>query len=81
VRAGRVVAALDGRDYVVPDDLRAIATEVLSHRLVPAADSRGRFPSTAELVSATLQRVAVPRGSHGARESGAGALPLRGLRG
>ncbi len=81
VRAGRALAALDGRDYVVPDDLRAIAVQVLSHRLVPAATGRGQHTSTAELVSAALDRVAVPRGHHSAAENGATAVPPRGLRG
>jgi MoxR-like ATPase len=81
VRAGRATAALDGRDYVVPDDLRSIAVEVLSHRLVPASESRGRAGRTGELVSAALDRVPVPRGNHSAVGNGAGAVPLRGLRG
>lgn len=33
VRAGRVAAWLDGRDMVVPEDLRAVFTEVMSHRV------------------------------------------------
>jgi MoxR-like ATPase len=39
VRAARARAALDGRDFVVPDDIDALATTVLSHRviLVPRA--------------------------------------------
>jgi MoxR-like ATPase len=38
VRACRAYAALDGRDYVIPDDVQALATPVLAHRLHPAAD-------------------------------------------
>jgi MoxR-like ATPase len=37
VRAARAYAALDGRDYVIPDDVQALATPVLAHRLHPAA--------------------------------------------
>jgi MoxR-like ATPase len=36
VRACRAYAALDGRDYVIPDDVRALAVPVLAHRLFPA---------------------------------------------
>jgi MoxR-like ATPase len=42
--AARARAALDGRDYVVPDDVKALATAVLRHRLLlsPAAEIEGR---------------------------------------
>ena len=52
-----VRAALDGRDYVVPDDIKALATAVLRHRLIlsAAAEIEGRDMETlvAELVEAT----------------------------
>ena len=37
VRACRAYAALDGRDYVIPDDVQALAEPVLAHRLFPTA--------------------------------------------
>jgi len=37
VRACRAYAALDGRDYVIPDDVQTLAAPVLAHRLFPAA--------------------------------------------
>ena len=37
VRACRAYAALGGRDYVIPDDVQALAAPVLAHRLLPAA--------------------------------------------
>jgi MoxR-like ATPase len=37
VRACRAYAALDGRDYVIPDDVQALAVPVLAHRLFPVA--------------------------------------------
>ena len=42
--AARARAALDGRDYVVPDDVKALATQVLRHRLLlsPAAEIEGK---------------------------------------
>jgi MoxR-like ATPase len=39
VRACRAYAALDGRDYVIPDDVQALAVPVLAHRLLPAAEA------------------------------------------
>ena len=38
-RACRAYAALDGRDYVIPDDVQALAKPVLAHRLFPAAQA------------------------------------------
>ena len=40
VRAARAAAALDGRDYVLPDDLQALAVPVLAHRLLPPAEAQ-----------------------------------------
>ncbi len=42
--AARARAALEGRDYVIPDDVKALSTSVLRHRLVlsPAAEIEGR---------------------------------------
>lgn len=42
--AARARAALDGRDYVIPDDVKALATAVLRHRMLlsPAAEIEGR---------------------------------------
>lgn len=55
--AARARAALEGRDYVIPDDVKALATSVLRHRLTlsPAAEIEGRQIEAlvAELVDST----------------------------
>ncbi len=55
--AGRALAAIRGRDYVVPDDVKALAAPVLAHRLVldVGAELRGRSAEdvVADLVEAT----------------------------
>lgn len=63
VRAARTWAALDGRDYCLPDDVRELAPRVLTHRLLPTIDatSRGRRPT--EVVEQLLAEVPVPRGA------------------
>src|SRR3569623_1823325 len=50
--AGRAVARVDGRDYVLPDDLKAIAVAALAHRVVVAAqaDTHGRSSQDAERI-------------------------------
>jgi MoxR-like ATPase len=47
LRAAKASAAMDGRDYVVPDDVRRLALSVLSHRLLPSAEAAmaGRTPA------------------------------------
>jgi MoxR-like ATPase len=39
LRASKARAALDGREYVIPDDVQALAVPVLSHRLLPTAEA------------------------------------------
>jgi MoxR-like ATPase len=55
--AARARAALDSRDYVLPDDVKALAASVLRHRLLlsPAAEIEGKQVETlvAELVEST----------------------------
>ena len=61
VRAARAQAALAGRDFVVPDDIHAIAVPVLAHRLVLTAETQAARRSAADLVRNLLQRVPVPQ--------------------
>jgi MoxR-like ATPase len=63
VRASRAQAALAGRDFVVPDDVHAVAIPVLAHRLVLSAEAQAARRSAPELVRALLQRVPVPHGA------------------
>jgi MoxR-like ATPase len=59
--AARARAALDGRDYVVPDDVKALATSVLRHRLLlsPAAEIEGK--QVEALVQALIEQTEAPR--------------------
>jgi MoxR-like ATPase len=63
VRAARAQAALAGRDFVVPDDLHAVAIPVLAHRLVLTAEAQAGRRSSAELIRGLIQRVPVPQGA------------------
>jgi MoxR-like ATPase len=58
VRAARAQAALAGRGFAVPDDVRAVAVPVLAHRLLLAPEAGRR--STADLVHGLLARLPVP---------------------
>lgn len=61
--AARAAALADGRDYVLPDDLKALALPVLAHRVVPAspADASGRARQDVERVLLDiLERLPAP---------------------
>ena len=59
--AARARAALDGRDYVIPDDVKALAAPVLRHRvtLSPAAEIEGRPVET--VIARLIDQVEAPR--------------------
>ena len=59
--AARARAALDGRDYVIPDDVKALAKPVLRHRVIlsPAAQIDGR--QVEQVVDTLIERTEAPR--------------------
>ncbi|GAA0653477.1 AAA family ATPase [Brevundimonas lenta] len=59
--AARARAALDGRDYVIPDDVKTLAIPALRHRLVlsPAAEIEGR--RVEQVLAGLVDQVAAPR--------------------
>ncbi len=59
--ASRAAAALDGRDFVTPDDVRALALPVLEHRLVLRPEFEIEGLTLAEVIGQTLEKIAVPR--------------------
>ncbi len=58
---GRARAALGGRDYVTPDDIRGLAGAVLGHRLVLRPEFEIEGLTIEEVVTRVLEQVAVPR--------------------
>jgi MoxR-like ATPase len=58
--AARAYAMLDGRDYVLPDDVKALAAPVFGHRIVPTTDARIRDRSVEEILREILRSVPVP---------------------
>jgi len=61
LRAARAWAALSGRDFVSPDDIRAVASPVLEHRLLLRPESELEGVRTAEVLDRILHEVPVPR--------------------
>jgi MoxR-like ATPase len=67
LRTARAVAALEGRDYVLPDDIQSLAVPVLAHRLLPTAEAQIGRRTVESVVVDLLSRVPVPdaRGGRG----------------
>jgi MoxR-like ATPase len=59
--AARARAAMDGRDFVIPDDVKRLAPSLLRHRLIlsPAAEINGR--AVEDVVSAIIEAIEAPR--------------------
>jgi len=58
--SARAWAALAGRDYVLPDDVKALAEPVLAHRLIVSPAARMRNIDGRGIIRELLQRVPVP---------------------
>jgi MoxR-like ATPase len=61
LRAGRARAALDGRDFVIPDDMQALALPVLAHRLLPSAEAVVTRQPPEQVLTAIVDRVPLPQ--------------------
>jgi MoxR-like ATPase len=59
--AARAAAAIAGRDFVTPDDIKAMAAPVLDHRLILRPEFEIEGVSVVEVIQKILQQVAVPR--------------------
>jgi MoxR-like ATPase len=60
LRASRAIAAADERDYVIPDDVKALVVPVLAHRVIPTADAVMSGKTSAMVLQELLREVAVP---------------------
>jgi MoxR-like ATPase len=60
LRTARAVAALEGRDYVLPDDLQALAVPVMAHRIIPTADAQLSRRTTDAIIADIVHRLPLP---------------------
>jgi MoxR-like ATPase len=60
LRASRARAALDGRDFVIPDDVQALAGPVLAHRLLPSAEAIVARRTPEQVLADIVERVPLP---------------------
>ena len=61
LHASRALAALSGRDFVTPDDIKTMALPVLEHRLILRPEFEIEGLGIREVIESILQQVAVPR--------------------
>ena len=59
-RASQAWAAIQGRDFVVPDDVKYLAGAVLAHRLMVSLEARLRGRDAAAIIRSILDSVPVP---------------------
>ena len=60
LRAAQAHAAIMGSDFARPDDVKAVASAVLSHRVIARADVRARGSSASEIIDRVLDTVPAP---------------------
>lgn len=61
-RTAQALAAVSGRDYVVPDDVKALAVSAMAHRIIVGPAARIKDVSSANIVEEILRTVPVPGG-------------------
>jgi MoxR-like ATPase len=61
IRAAKARAVLGGNEFVMPDDIKAVALPVLRHRILPSADMEIEGISSDRLLNDILAQEAAPR--------------------
>jgi len=61
LRAAKALSVLEGRGYVLPDDLQRLALPVLAHRVLPTAEAQIARRTADGVVAEVVRRVPVPR--------------------
>jgi MoxR-like ATPase len=60
LRASRAYAAMDGRDFVIPDDVQALAGPVLAHRLLPTSEAMVERELPERVLARLVERLPLP---------------------
>lgn len=70
-KTARAWAAMEGRDYVIPDDIKFLAEPALAHRLITSPAARIKGVNSEEVIKEILNTVPVPGADIGARSRAA----------
>ena len=77
-RAGQALAGLMGRDYVIPDDVKALAEAALAHRIIVKASSSIHDLQAGQIVRELLESIPIGSGAHAAAaHAGTGVHEVR----
>ena len=60
MQAGKANALLDGRGYAIPEDIKAVAMDVLRHRIIPTYEAEAENIKSEDIVKLLLDSVKVP---------------------
>ena len=60
ISASRAYAFVNGRGYVVPDDVKQLAPDILRHRIITTFEAEAQNVTSEQIVQRILERVAVP---------------------
>lgn len=61
LRASKAIAAINGRDFVTPDDIRFVANPVLNHRIILTAEREMEGAETEDVIREITEGIEVPR--------------------
>lgn len=61
MRASKAIAAMNGRDFVIPDDVRYVSIPVLNHRIIPTAEREMEGIDSETIIKEITERIEVPR--------------------
>jgi MoxR-like ATPase len=61
MRASKAIAAMNGRDFVTPDDVKYVSNHVLNHRIMLTAESEMEGIATEDVIKEITERLEIPR--------------------
>ena len=61
MKMSKAIAAMDGRDFVTPDDIQYMAYPVLNHRIILTPEREMEGYETKDVIEEIIQKIEVPR--------------------
>lgn len=61
MRAAKAIAAMSGRDFVTPEDVKYVAAPVLNHRIILTAEREMEGVESEDIIKEITERIEIPR--------------------
>lgn len=61
INSAKAIAAMEGRDFVTPEDIIKVAVPVLAHRIMLTPDKEMEGLTTADIIAQIIQKIEIPR--------------------